>query len=39
MNAVKLLPDGRELWLGVLTFSRARLHIGSAGLGFYDDAW
>jgi hypothetical protein len=33
------LPDGRAIEVLPLTFGRARLSIGPADSGFYDDQW
>ncbi len=37
--ALRVLDDGRILTVVPLTFGRARLAIGPAGTGTYDDGW
>lgn len=36
---LKILPDGRGVWIYPLTFGRARLVVGEAGSAFYSDGW
>ncbi len=38
-DPIKILPDGRGLWVYPLTFGRARLVVGPVGEDFYDDGW
>jgi hypothetical protein len=35
----RILPDGRGLWIYLLTFGRARIAVGPLGQETYDDAW
>jgi hypothetical protein len=35
----KQLPDGREILVVPMTFGKARLTIGPAGAGWYEDGW
>jgi hypothetical protein len=35
----KLLPDGRLAVIYPLTFGRARICVGPAGVEWYDDSW
>lgn len=37
--AKKELPDGREVFVFPLTFDRARLGVGPAGIPAFDDVW
>lgn len=36
---VKVLPDGRGLFVHSMTFGKGRLYVGQIGVMWYDDGW
>lgn len=38
-DPIKILPDGRGIWIDPLTFGRARINIGPVDSACYDDGW
>lgn len=38
-DPIKILPDGRGVWIYPLTFGRARIVVGPIGDSFYSDSW
>lgn len=36
---IRILPDGRGVWIDPLTYGRARLNVGQVGSPVYDDGW
>lgn len=38
-DPIRILDDGRALWVYPLTFDRARLCVGPRDSGMFDDEW
>lgn len=36
---LRILTDGRGVWVYPLTFGRGRLVVGALGVGWTDDGW
>lgn len=39
MIVEKIIPDGRGVFITLLTFGRARLHVGRLDSPCFDDEW
>lgn len=38
-DPIKVLPDGRGVWVLPMTYGKWRLVVGPVGSNGYDDAW